>query len=100
MHIIKAFTHLQVQSIPERYILKRYTRNARSVVSWDRHDMRVGGHCDTEQLRLSKMLPKLMRLGRAGSKSDRAYAKAVKHIEMITPGIELLQTAEGGFGER
>jgi hypothetical protein len=41
-----------------------------------------------------------MRLGRAGSKSDRAYAKAVKHIEMITPGIELLQTAEGGFGER
>jgi hypothetical protein len=35
---------------------------------------------------MSKLLPKLMRLGRAGSKSDRAYAE--------TPGIELLQTAE------
>jgi hypothetical protein len=36
MHVIKAFTHLQVQSIPEKYILRRYTRNARSVVPWDR----------------------------------------------------------------
>jgi hypothetical protein len=49
---------------------------------------------------MSKLLPKLMRLGRARSKSDRAYAETVRHIEMITPGIELLQIAEGGSGER
>jgi hypothetical protein len=94
MHVIKAFTHLQVQSIPEKYILRRYTRNARSVVPWDRHDVRVATHADTEQTRMSKLLPKLMRLCRAGSKSDRAYAETVRHIDMITPGIELLQTAE------
>jgi hypothetical protein len=41
-----------------------------------------------------------MRLGRAGSKSDRAYAETIRHLEMITPGIELLRTAEGGSGER
>ena len=94
MHMIKAFTHLQVQSIPEKYILKRYTRNARAVVLWDRHDVPVGGHTDTEQSRLSKVLPKLMRLGRAGSKSDRAYTEGVRHIDMITPEIELLRIAE------
>ena len=66
MHIIKAFTHLQVQSIPEKYILKRYTHNARSVVPWDRHDVPVGGHTDTEQSRLSKLLPKLMHFGKSG----------------------------------
>jgi hypothetical protein len=48
MHIIKAFTHLQVQNIPEKYILKRYTRNSRSVVPWDRHDVSVGGQNETE----------------------------------------------------
>ena len=35
-----------------------------------------------------------MRLGRAGSKTDRAYAKTVRHLDRITPGIELLQATE------
>jgi hypothetical protein len=48
---------------------------------------------------MSKLLPKLMRLGRAGSKSDRAYAETIRHIDMITPGIQLLQTAESAAGE-
>jgi hypothetical protein len=99
MHVIKAFTHLQVQNIPEKYILRRYTRNARSVVPWDRHDVRVATHADTEQTRMSKLLPKLMHLGRVGSKSDRAYAETVCHIDMITPSIELLQTTESAAGE-
>jgi hypothetical protein len=40
-----------------------------------------------------------MRLGRVGSKSDRAYVETVRHIDMITPGIELLQTAESAACE-
>jgi hypothetical protein len=48
---------------------------------------------------MSKLLPKLMRLGRAGSKSDYAYAETVRHIDMISHGIELLQTAESAAGE-
>jgi len=43
---------------------------------------------------MSKLLPKLMRLGRAGSKTDRAYAKTMRHLDRITPGIELLQATE------
>jgi hypothetical protein len=57
MYVIKVFTHLQVQSIPEKYILRHYTRNARSVVPWDRHDARVTTHADTEPTRMSKLLP-------------------------------------------
>jgi hypothetical protein len=48
---------------------------------------------------MSKLLPKLMRLGRAGSKSDRAYAETVRRIDMISHGIELLQTAESAACE-
>jgi hypothetical protein len=99
MHVIKAFTHLQVKSIPEKYILRHYTRNARSVVPWDMHDVWVATHADTEQTRMSKLLPKLMCLGRAGSKSDRAYTETARQIDMITPGIELLQIAESAASE-
>jgi len=35
MHIIRAFTQFQVRKIPEKYILKRYTRDAREEVMWD-----------------------------------------------------------------
>ena len=43
---------------------------------------------------MSKLLPKLMRLGRAGSKTDRAYTETVRHLDRITLGIELLQATE------
>jgi len=43
---------------------------------------------------MSKLLPTLMRLGRVGSKTDRAYAETVRHLDRITPRIELLQATE------
>ncbi|CAN6352006.1 unnamed protein product [Urochloa humidicola] len=92
MHIIKAFTHLQVRRIPEKYILKRYTRDAVSDVHWDRHDnVRIGQRASKEQTRLSKLLPKLMRLGRAGSRSDFAYEETIRLLAKITPGIEMFE---------
>jgi len=90
MHIIRAFTHLQVRKIPEKYILKRYTRDAREEVMWDRHDgVRIGVQVSKEQCRMSKLLPKLMRLGRVGSKSDHAYEETNRQLDKITLGIEL-----------
>ena len=90
MHIIRAFTHLQVRRISERYILKRYTRDAKEEVTWDRHDdVRIGAQASKEQCRMSKLLPKLMRLGRAGSKSDHAFEEANRQLDKITPGIEM-----------
>ncbi|CAN6317598.1 unnamed protein product [Urochloa humidicola] len=92
MHIIKAFAHLQVRTIPKKYILKRYTRDAASDVHWDRHDtVRIGKEASKENARLSKLIPKLMRLERAGSKSDEAYIETNRQLEKITPGIEMFQ---------
>lgn len=92
MHIIRAFTHLQVRKIPEKYILKRYTRNAREEVPWDRHDaVRIGAEASKEQTRLSKLLPMLMKLGKAGSKSDRAYDETLRLLKQIIPGVEMFQ---------
>uniref|UniRef100_K3Y227 Uncharacterized protein n=1 Tax=Setaria italica TaxID=4555 RepID=K3Y227_SETIT len=80
-------------SIPEKYILRRYTCDARSMVPWDRHDVvQVGPRGDMEQSWLSKLLPKLMRLGRAGSKTDCAYAKiaigAIKNVGAAASTLE------------
>lgn len=92
MHIVKAFTHLQVRKIPEKYILKRYTRHAREEVAWDRHDaVRIGPEASQEQTRLSKLIPMLMKLGRAGSVSDRAYNETVRLLQTITPGVEMFR---------
>ena len=90
MHIIRAFTYLQVRRIPERYILKSYTRDAKEEVTWDRNDgVRIGAQANKEQCRMSKLLPKLMRLGRVGSKLDHAFEEANRQLDKITPGIEL-----------
>jgi hypothetical protein len=92
MHIIRAFTHLQVRNIPEKYIRKRYTRSARQEVPWDRHDgVRIGPAASQEQTRMSSLLPKLMKLGRAGSRSDRGCQETNRQLDKIIPGIEMFQ---------
>jgi hypothetical protein len=96
MHIIRAFTHLQVRKIPEKYIRKRYTRDARQEVPWDRHDgVRIGPAASQEQTRMSKLLPKLMKLGRAGSRSDRACQETDRQLDKIIPGIEMFTRSTG-----
>jgi len=90
MYDIRAFTHLQGRRILERYILKRYTRDEREEVTWDRHDgVRIGAQASKDQCWMLKLLPKLMRLGRAGSKSDHAFQKANRQLDKINPSIEL-----------
>ncbi|XP_066320520.1 protein FAR1-RELATED SEQUENCE 5-like [Miscanthus floridulus] len=90
MHIIRAFTHPQVRKIPEKYIRKRYTRSARQEVTWDRHDgVLIGPAASQEQTRMSSLLPKLMKLGRAGSRSDRASQETNRQLDKIIPGIEM-----------
>lgn len=96
MHLIRTFTHLQVRKIPEKYILKRYTKDARQEVEWDRHDgVQIGTQAGQEQTRLSKLLPKLMKLGRAGSKSNHAFDETNKQLDLITSGIEMYERSTG-----
>jgi hypothetical protein len=92
MHVIRAFTHLQVKKIAEKYILRWYTRDARQEVPWDRHDgVRIGPIASRKQTRMSSLLPKLMKLGRAGSRSDHACEETNRQLDRIILGIEMFR---------
>jgi hypothetical protein len=57
MHLVKAFTHLQIKKIPSKYILKHYSRDARTIVGWDRNDIaREGQDESEEETRFTKYL--------------------------------------------
>jgi hypothetical protein len=71
MHLVKVFTQLQIKKIPSKYILKHYSRDARSIVDCDRNDIVKGGRDGTEEeTRFAKLVPLMMGIARVGSKSD------------------------------
>ncbi|WVZ98225.1 hypothetical protein U9M48_043692, partial [Paspalum notatum var. saurae] len=43
VHLIKAFTHLQIERIPKEYVMKRYTTNAKVDVLFHRDDRKMQG---------------------------------------------------------
>jgi hypothetical protein len=91
MHLVKAFTHLQIKKIPIKYILKRYTWNARSYVEWDKNDMVKGGlGANQEQMWFTKLVPVVMGIARAGSKSDYAYEEALNRATELQALIETI----------
>jgi hypothetical protein len=100
MHLVKPFTQLQITKIPREYILKWYTRDARSFVEWDRNDMVKGGvDRNDERMRFAKLVPAVMGIARAGSKSEYAYEEALQRakelrvlIETIPPNITTTTT--------
>jgi hypothetical protein len=91
MHLVKVFTHLQVDKIPGKYILKWYTRGARYVVEWDRNDVVKGGvDGNNEQMRFAKLVPIVMGIARAGSKSEYAYEEALERSTTLRNLIETI----------
>jgi hypothetical protein len=91
MHLVKAFTHLHIKNMPRKYILKWYTRNARSYVEWDRNDMVKGGQGgNQEQMHFAKLVPVVMGIARTGSKSDYAYEEALNRATELRALIETI----------
>jgi hypothetical protein len=88
IHLVKEFTQLPVRKIPSAYILKRYTRDARSFVEWNRNDMLKGGQDgNREDMRFAKLVSFVMGITRAGTKSDyacdEAYEKSAALRDLI-----------------
>jgi hypothetical protein len=76
---------------PSKYILKRYTRGARSIVEWDRNDMVKGSRDGSnEQVRFVKLIPVVMGIARAGSRSEYAYEKALERSKSLRNLIEII----------
>jgi hypothetical protein len=65
-HLIKAFTYLQIENIPSEYIKKRYTRDPRMMVTWDRNDIvNLGEDCEDEWYNTKKLVEVAMMAVRA-----------------------------------
>jgi hypothetical protein len=89
MHLVKAFTQLHVRKIPNGYILKRYTRDARSFVEWDQNDMPKGGQDgNREDMRFTKLVPIVIGITRARTKSNYACEEAYEKIMDLRSLIE------------
>jgi hypothetical protein len=91
MHLVKAFTQLQSRKLPNRCLLKHYTRDAKSFVEWDKNDVvkgRQGGN--NEQMQFTKCVPIVMGIARAGSKTDYAYEETLQRANTLRVLIETI----------
>jgi hypothetical protein len=71
VHVICMLHQLRVDKIPEVYILKRYTRNARSNPTYDRRDYEQTAPDGTSLFCHRKLLAETaMDLANRGTKSD------------------------------
>jgi hypothetical protein len=91
IHLVNAFTQLHDRKIPNGYILKRYTRDARSFVEWDRNYMlKDGQDRNREDMRFAKLVPIVMGITRAGTKSNYVCEEAYEKSTALRALIEII----------
>jgi hypothetical protein len=74
--LIKAFIYIQFGNIPSDYIMKRYTRDARSMVPWDRHDVvTTGSGCESDQYKTKRLVEIAMAPVRSLRKTSMGFQK-------------------------
>jgi hypothetical protein len=95
-HLLKAFTYLQITNIPPEYIMKRYTRGARTMVMWDRHDIITAGPgCESDQYKTKRLVEIAMAAVRACRKTNLGFEKG---CEKLTQLVEWGETIARGTG--
>jgi hypothetical protein len=76
--------HLQIKKVPSHYILKRYTRNARHQLMWDKNDIvMVGLDCTMEQFKMSKLVTLAMTAVRACRMSRTTFIAGCQRLEEL-----------------
>jgi hypothetical protein len=87
---------VDLEKIPTKYILRRYTKNARQKLPFDRTDKKlVGKDGETKTYRTKMLLSKSMEVVRHGSMSKVGFERA---IEILTQLVELLSIIEPDIG--
>jgi len=90
-HLIKAFTYLQIENIPSKYIMKRYTRDARMMVTWDRHDIaNMGIDCEDERYVTRKLVDLAMMAVRALRKTSIGVERGSKDLQALAEWVKAL----------
>ncbi|EEE51958.1 hypothetical protein OsJ_33607 [Oryza sativa Japonica Group] len=105
-HIVRVLSHLQVEKILPRYILKRYTRSAKEGGVFDDHDYRRFGLDSTSEIyRHTVLINEATKVAKKASKSTQCYDRAMevfKELDIEIDGIpceQLLNNEENNIGE-
>jgi hypothetical protein len=83
VHLLRAFMHLQVEKIPSKYILQRYTVSSRQDVPFERIDKSFRGKDRvTKSYRQKMLLTKTMKVVQA-CMSKAGYDKAMDVLDEL-----------------
>ncbi|XP_072151368.1 protein FAR1-RELATED SEQUENCE 5-like [Setaria viridis] len=95
-HLIKAFTYLQIDNIPAEYIMKRYTRGARTMVPWDWHDIVTSvPDCESDQYKTKKLVQIAMATVRACRKTSLGFKKGCEQLSALIEWGESIAKGTG-----
>jgi hypothetical protein len=84
VHLLRAFMHLQVEKIPSKYILQRYTVSSRKDISFERIDKSFRGKDGvTKSYRQKMLLTKTMKVVRQACMSKVGYDKAMDVLDEL-----------------
>ena len=83
--------HLRVEKIPDRYILRRYTKDANSDTSFNRRDYRSTTPDGTLiQYRRTMLLNETLKTVNKGVKTDAAYNRLMECLKQVQPELDTL----------
>jgi hypothetical protein len=84
VHLLRTFMHLQVEKIPSKYILQRYTVSSRKDVLFERIDKSFRGKDGvTKSYRQKMLLTKTMKVVRQACMSKAGYDKAMDVLDEL-----------------
>jgi hypothetical protein len=84
VHLLRAFMHLQVEKIPSKYILQRYTVSSRKDVPFERIDKSFRGKDGvTKSYRQKMLLTKTMKVVHQACMSKAGYDKAMDVLDEL-----------------
>ena len=92
VHLLRAFMHLQVEKIPSKYILQRYTVSSRKDVPFERIDKSFRGKDGvTKSYRQKILLTKTMKVVRQACMSKAGYDKAMDVLDELDVVLSRLE---------
>ena len=92
LHLLRAFMHLQVEKIPSKYILQRYTVSSRKDVPFERIDKSFRGKDGvTKSYRQKMLLTKTMKVVRQACMSKAGYDKAMDVLDELDVVLSRLE---------
>ncbi|WVZ83808.1 hypothetical protein U9M48_030908 [Paspalum notatum var. saurae] len=97
VHLLCAFQVLQIDRIPKKYVLQRYTNLARQDVIFSRDDKKIKGKDgETQSYRQKTMLKSTMKIINKASMSKAGHDK---YLDVMGELMELLEHVEPDIGD-